>query len=60
MHGSQVTTDIPHWETIDGKQATYVKTLDCKVIHSMVPVASTIKSMFDSGVRMINGDPQTP
>lgn len=47
---------VPHWTTINGKPTTYIKTLDCRVIYSMLPVANFIKSMFDSGVRFINGD----
>ena len=56
VHGSTTTTDVPHWTTINNKLTTYIKTRDCKVIHSMLPVASFIKAMFDSGVRMIKGD----
>lgn len=48
---------VPHWQVLNGKQTTYVKTLDCKVVHAMLPVAQYIKAMFDSGVRMIKGDP---
>ena len=54
--GISTDADVPHWQTLNGKPTTYVKTMDCKVLYSMVPVASTIKSMFDSGVRMIKGD----
>lgn len=49
---------VPHWQTINSKPTTYIKTRDCKVIHSMLPVAQFIKSMFDTGVRMIQGDPE--
>ena len=55
--GLSDTDKVPHWLTINGKPSTYVKTMDCKIIHSMLPVASYIKAMFDSGVRMIKGDP---
>lgn len=54
--GVSTTTDVPEWVTVDNKSCTYVKTMDAKVTHSMVPVASAIKSMFDAGVRMIKGD----
>lgn len=47
---------LPHWVTIDGRQTTYVKTVDCKLRYSILPVAAYIKNMFDSGVRMIKGD----
>lgn len=56
VNGSTTTTDIPHWTTINNKLTTFIKTRDCKVIHSMLPVAGYIKAMFDSGVRMIKGD----
>lgn len=56
MHGSTSQSDIPAWATVNNKPTTYIKTMDCKVIHSMIPVASFIKNMFDSGVRMIQGD----
>ena len=58
--GSSNNDDIPHWLTVDGKPCTYIKTVDCRVTHSMLPVEAQIKAMFDSGVRMINGDPSTP
>lgn len=56
IHGSSTASDLPQWVTINNKPTTYVKTTDCKVIHSMVPVAEAIRSMFNSGVRFINGD----
>lgn len=54
--GSSTPADIPHWLTVNNKPTTYIKTRDCKVIHSMLPVAQFIKAMFDGGVRMIKGD----
>lgn len=56
-NGSTNDSEIPHWLNVNGRPSTYIKTMDCKVIYSMVPVASYIKGMFDSGVRMIKGDP---
>ena len=56
-NGSTNDSEVPHWLTVNGRPSTYIKTMDCKVIYSMVPVASYIKGMFDSGVRMIKGDP---
>lgn len=47
---------VPEWHVLNGKPTTYVKTMDMKVTHSMLPVASFIKNMFDSGIRMIKGD----
>ena len=60
VSGSSNNDDIPHWLTVNGKPCTYIKTADCRVTHSMLPVENQIKAMFDSGVRMINGDPSTP
>lgn len=54
--GASATTELPHWESIDGKYCTYIKTMDCKVTGAMLPVASAIKTMFDSGVRLIKGN----
>lgn len=48
--------DRVNWETINGKQCTYIKTSDCKVTYSMLPVAQYIKAMFDGGIRLIKGD----
>lgn len=48
--------DTPHWLTLNGKDTTYVKTMDCKVIHSMIPVSNAIREMFNNGVRFIKGD----
>ena len=47
---------LPHWQTLNGKPTTYIKTIDCKVTHSMLPVSAFIKQLFDGGIRMINGD----
>lgn len=54
MHG--MSQDTPHWLTVNGRDTTYVKTVDCKVTHSMVAVAEIISEMFNGGVRMIKGD----
>jgi len=54
--GASSANELPEWVTLNGKTTTYIKTMDCKVTHSMIPVAGAIKSMFDSGVRMIKGD----
>jgi len=54
--GVSTNTQVPHWLTVNNKLTTYIKTRDCKVVHSMLPVAQFIKAMFDGGVRMIKGD----
>lgn len=60
INNSSDPDEIPHWLTVDGRPCTYVKTQDCKVTHARLPVALAIKSIFDSGVRLINCDPTTP
>lgn len=60
VNGSSDNDALPHWLPVNGKPSTYIKTADCRVTHSMLPVENQIKAMFDSGVRMINGDPSTP
>ena len=57
VHGTTSGDTAPSWHTLNGKNTTYIKTKDCKVTHSMLPVAQFIKALFDSGVRMIKGDP---
>ena len=47
---------LPHWANINNQDTTYIKTMDCKVTHSMLPVADAIRNMFNAGVRMIKGD----
>ncbi len=56
ISGSSTPSEVPHWITIDNRPTTYVKTMDCKIKYSMIPVASYIKNMFDSGIRLIKGD----
>ena len=47
----------PHWVSGGSMdKTTYVKTKDCKVEHSMMPVANAIKQMFDKGIRFKKGD----
>ena len=48
--------DTIHWETLNGRDCTYVKTADCKCLHSMLPVSGYIKAMFDGGIRLYKGD----
>lgn len=48
--------DEPAWKELDGQKATYVKTVDAKVIASDVTIASNIKTMLDSGIRMLKGE----
>lgn len=54
--GASSNDDVPHWEQVNGKDSTYVRTQDCHVTHSMLPVSMTIEAMFNSGVRMLKGE----
>ena len=56
VKGSTDTTKVPHWETVDGKPCTFVKTLNARVTHSLVIVQDYIETMLNSGIRMIKGD----
>lgn len=56
MRNSQNEDELPAWVTIGGKQTTYVKTNDCRVVSSMLPVSTNIEALFNSGCRFINGD----
>ena len=49
-------TDEPAWRTIDGDKCTYVKTRDAKVFSPDSETASAIKTMLDSGIRMLKGE----
>ena len=56
MHGSNVDADVPHWATVDGKSATYIKTYDIRVDHAMLPVSQAIANLFNSGCLFYKGD----
>lgn len=49
-------TDEPAWRTIDGEKCTYVKTRDAKVFSTDSETANAIKTMLDSGIRMLKGE----
>lgn len=55
-HQESSWDDTIHWETINGRECTYVKTADCKCLYSMLPVSGYIKAMFDGGIRLYKGD----
>ena len=50
------STKVVHWESDGNKNFTYVKTHDCKVLYSMLPVSQYIKQMFDGGIKLVSGD----
>lgn len=47
---------LPHWEQVNGKNSTYIKTVDAHVTHAMLPVSQAIEGMFNGGVRMLRGE----
>ena len=49
-------TDEPAWRTVDNNKCTYVKTTDAKVFAKDSDTASAIKTMLDSGIRMLKGE----
>ena len=53
IHGNG---DQPHFVTYDGAPTTYVKTTDCHVISTMMPVSQDIEALFNAGCRFIKGD----
>ena len=53
IHGSG---DQPHFVAYDGAPTTYVKTTDCHVISTMMPVSQDIEALFNAGCRFIKGD----
>jgi len=58
--GSSSNDELPHWEQVNGKDSTYVKTHDCHVTHAMKPVAFAIEGMFNCGIRMLKGESLLP
>jgi len=58
--GQTGNANLPHWEQVNGKDSTYVRTQDCHVTHSMLPVSTVIESMFNAGVRMLKGESLLP
>lgn len=56
IKGSSNDSELPHWNTLNGKQVTYVKTNDCKIVKMNMVAAAYIRQVFNNGVRFINGD----
>ena len=46
----------PHFETLDDGKMTYVKTINMHVTGLMQTACAFIENMFDTGVRLIDGD----
>lgn len=56
IKGSSQANELPSWNTLNGKQVTYVKTNDCKLVKMNMVSAAYIRQVFNNGVRFINGD----
>ena len=60
VKGQTGNNNLPHWEQVNGKDSTYVKTNDAHVTHNMLPVSVAIEGMLNSGVRFLKGESLTP
>ena len=60
VKGQTGNNNLPHWEQVNGKDSTYVKTLDAHVTHNMLPVSVAIEGMLNAGVRFLKGESLTP
>lgn len=49
------TGDEPHWETVDGKESTYLKTHNAQVTGVISPAIDAISSLLDGGCTFIKG-----
>lgn len=55
--GETDKSKIPHFATMsDGSLSTYLKTNNCRVVHTQAVVSNSIKQLLDNGVRFIKGD----
>lgn len=48
-------SEEPHWENIDGKQSTYLKTYNVQVTGVIAPAIDAIASLLDSGCTFVKG-----
>lgn len=60
VKGLTGNANLPHWEQVNSKDSTYVRTLDAHVNHSMLPVSVAIEGMLNAGVRFLKGESLTP
>jgi hypothetical protein len=60
VKGQTGNANLPHWEQVNGKDSTYVKTNDAHVTHNMLPVSVAIEGMLNAGVRFLKGESLTP
>ena len=45
----------PHWENVDGKQSTYLKTYNIQITNVIAPAIEAISSLLDSGCTFVKG-----
>lgn len=55
MQGATANDSVPHWETVDGKECTYIKTADCHISGLYMEASAKIENMFNSGLRLYKG-----
>ena len=60
MKGSTADANVPHWESVDGKLCTYIKTADCHVTGIYMEAAAKLESMFNAGLRLYKGSALIP
>lgn len=53
ISGSADPTLIPHFATVNGRESTYIKTRDLKLVYTNLKASRYIKQMFDNGVRLV-------
>lgn len=53
---SSTPANLPSWNTIEGKECTFVKTNNANIDDVTAPSGNYIKAIFDRGVRLIKGD----
>lgn len=49
------TGDEPHWENVDGKESTYLKTHNAQITGVISPAIDAISSLLDAGCTFIKG-----
>lgn len=56
MTGSTDASKLPHFNVVNGKYVTYVKTANAKVFSPMRPISAAIEQMLNDGCTFVKGD----
>lgn len=56
VEGSTDDSKIPHWETIDGKPCTYIKTISARINAPILSAQTFAENLLNTGIRMLKGD----